>query len=314
MSFSSQVKEELEKHLNQGRHCQIAEMAAILHFSGQLTRGEKGQLQLQILTENVAVARKCFTILNKTFNIETAAQEQECFGGQKKSVYTIVLEKEEDIWALFRGIKLIDSKGVLHDLKDRANPLILKQSCCQRAFLRGAFLTIGSMSDPQKSYHLELVCTNLNQADQLQQLLEGFELDAKIVQRKKYFVVYLKEGSNIVDFLNICEAHVALMNLENLRILKEVRNSINRRVNCETANIAKTVNAAAKQLEDIRFIQEFAGFSKLPPALKQMAQVRLEYPEATLKELGQYLDPPVGKSGVNHRLRKLSEIADFYRG
>ena len=175
-------------------------------------------------------------------------------------------------------------------------------------------MTIGSMSDPSKSYHLELVCTNIYQARQLQELLQGFDLDAKIVQRKKYFVVYLKEGSNIVDFLNICEAHVALMNLENLRILKEVRNSINRRVNCETANIAKTVNAAARQLEDIRFLQEVTGFCELPPALRQMAEVRLEYPEATLKELGQYLDPPVGKSGVNHRLSKLSEIADFHSG
>ncbi len=314
MSFSSQVKEELGKHLNRGRHCQIAEMAAILHFLGQLTRGEKGQLQLRILTENVAVARKCFTILNKTFNIETSTQEENCFGSHKNAAYSIILEKEEDILTLFQGIKLIDSKGVLHELKDRANPLILKQSCCQRAFLRGAFLAIGSMSDPHKSYHLELVCPNSQQAKQLQELLQGFELDAKIVQRKKYFVVYLKEGSNIVDFLNIGEAHIALMDLENLRILKEVRNSINRRVNCETANIAKTVNAAAKQLEDIRFIQEFVGFSKLPSGLKQMAEVRLEYPEATLKELGQYLDPPVGKSGVNHRLRKLSEIADFHRG
>lgn len=314
MSFSSQVKEELEKHLSPSRHCQIAEMAAILHFSGRLVRGERGQLQLQILTENVSVVRKCFTILNKTFNIETSSQEKECFERRKNAVYSITLEKEEDILSLFQGVKLIDSKGVLHELKDKTNPLILKQSCCQRAFLRGAFLTIGSMSDPEKSYHLELVCGNKLQAMQLQELLWNFELDAKIVSRKKYSVVYLKEGANIVDFLNICEAHVSLMSLENLRILKEMRNSINRKVNCETANIAKTVNAAAKQLEDIGYIKEFVGLSKLPPALRQMAEVRLEYPEATLKELGQYLEPPVGKSGVNHRLRKLSEIADFYRG
>ncbi|MBQ9989851.1 MAG: DNA-binding protein WhiA [Lachnospiraceae bacterium] len=314
MSFSSQVKEELEKHISSGRHCQIAEMAAILHFSGKLVRSPKGELFLQILTENVSVARKCFTILDKSFNIETSSLEQECFENRKNAVYTITLKKEQDILSLFQGIKLIDSRGVLHELKDRVNPLILKQSCCQRAFLRGAFLTIGSMSDPEKSYHLELVCPNQNQARQLQELIRGFELDAKIVIRKKYFVVYLKEGSNIVDFLNICEAHVSLMNLENTRILKEMRNSVNRRVNCETANIAKTVNAATKQLEDILYIKEFVGLSRLPLNLKQMAEVRLEYPEATLKELGQYLEPPVGKSGVNHRLRKLSEIADFHRG
>lgn len=314
MSFSSQVKEELEKHLSSSRHCQIAELAAIVHFCGQLKRGKNGQIQLQISTENQSVLRKCFTILNKTFNIETSMLEKECFQCRKSAAFTIILEKEENILGIFQAIKLIDSKGVLHDLRDSVNPLILKQSCCQRAFLRGAFLCIGSMSDPQKSYHLEMVCCNMLQAEQIRELLQGFDLDAKIISRKKYFVVYLKEGSNIVDFLNICEGHVALMELENLRIVKEMRNSINRRVNCETANIAKTVNAATKQIEDIIFIRDFIGFDKVPKNLREMAQVRLEYPEATLKELGQYLDPPVGKSGVNHRLRKLSEIADLNRG
>lgn len=314
MSFSSKVKEELEKHISSSRHCQIAEMAAIIHYQGQLKRGDKGQLQLQITTENVLVLRKCFTILSKTFNIKTSEMEKESLHNSKTSVYTIVLEKEEDILGIFQAIKLIDSKGVLHDLRDTINPLILKQSCCQRAFLRGAFLCVGSMSNPGKSYHLEMVCNNKFQAEQIKDILLMFELDAKIILRKKYFVVYLKEGSNIVDFLNICEAHVALMELENLRIVKEMRNSINRRVNCETANIAKTVNAAAKQIEDILFIRDYMGFSKLPDSLREMAQVRLDYPEATLKELGQYLDPPVGKSGVNHRLRKLCEIADLNRG
>ena len=313
MSFSSKVKEELGKHNTGSRHCQIAEMAAIIHYQGQLKRGEKGQLQLQISTENEAVLRKSFTLLDKTFNIETSEKEQECLHNRKNSVYTIVLEREEEILTIFQAIKLIDSKGVLHDLRDTVNSLILKQSCCQRAFLRGAFLCIGSMSDPEKSYHLEMVCDNIFQAEQIKDILLMFELDAKIVTRKKHFVVYLKEGSNIVDFLNVCEAHVALMELENLRIVKEMRNSINRRVNCETANIAKTVSAATKQIEDIIFIRDFIGFSKLPDSLREMAQVRLDYPEAALKELGQYLDPPVGKSGVNHRLRKLCEIADANR-
>jgi len=310
MSFSSKVKEELEKHISSSRHCQIAELAAIIHYQGQLKRGDKGQLQLQISTENKTVLRKCFTLLSKTFNIKTSEMEQECLHNTKNSVYTIVLEQEEDILTLFQAIKLIDSNGVLHDLRDSVNTLILKQPCCQRAFLRGVFLCVGSMSDPEKSYHLEMVCNNKFQAEQIKDILLMFELDAKIVLRKKYFVVYLKESSNIVDFLNICEAHVALMELENLRIVKEMRNSINRRVNCETANIAKTVNAATKQIEDIIFIRDYIGFSKLPENLRQMAQVRLDYPEATLKELGQYLEPPVGKSGVNHRLRKLCEIAD----
>ena len=182
-------------------------------------------------------------------------------------------------------------------------------SCCRRAYLRGVFLCVGSMSDPSKGYHLEMVCENKEVADQIAQILTTFDIEAKTICRKKYFVVYIKEGSAIVEFLGICEAHVSLMEFENLRILKEMSNSINRKVNCETANIAKTVRAANRQVEDILLIQKVYGFSKLADSLRQMAEVRLEYPDATLQELGELLDPPVGKSGVNHRLRKLSEIA-----
>ena len=166
------------------------------------------------------------------------------------------------------------------------------------------------MSDPNKSYHFEIVCHTHEQAKQLQSVMQSFDTDAKIVERKGHHVVYLKEGSQIVDMLNVMEAYVALMNLENVRILKEVRNTINRKVNCETANINKTVNAAVKQVEDIELIRERIGLDNLPENLREMALLRLEYPEATLKELGNYLEPPVGKSGVNHRLRKLSAIAE----
>ena len=151
------------------------------------------------------------------------------------------------------------------------------------------------------------------QAEQLQEIIGQFDIEAKIVCRKKYFVVYVKEGAGIVELLNIMEAHVALMNLENLRILKEMRNSINRRVNCEAANIQKTVQASTRQVEDIIYLRDYYGFSRLPDNLREMAEVRLAYPEAALKELGEYLSPPVGKSGVNHRLRKLSELAEKLR-
>ena len=179
--------------------------------------------------------------------------------------------------------------------------------------MRGAFLASGSISDPQKSYHFEIVCQEQSQAQLLQELYHDFELDAKIVQRKKYHIVYLKEGAQIVDALNIMGAYVALMNLENVRILKEMRNSVNRKVNCETANISKTINAAVRQVEDIKLIRDQMGFEHLTPQLREMALLRLEYQDAPLKELGNYLDPPVGKSGVNHRLRKLNEIAEKIR-
>lgn len=183
-----------------------------------------------------------------------------------------------------------------------------------RAFLRDAFLETGSMSNPEKGYHLEFVCEEESQAKKLIETMRTFEIAAKTVQRKRYTVVYIKESEDIVRLLNVTGAHNALMNLENLRILKDMRNSINRRVNCETANISKTVSAANKQIEDILYIREHYGFDDLSENLREVAQIRLEYPDATLKELGEYLVPPVGKSGVNHRLRKLSELADSIRG
>lgn len=284
MSFSADVKEELTKRISSARHCQIAELAAILHCCGQYGETADGGLVLGLQTENEAVLQKCFTLLKKTYNIDTVVNLQ----GEKKRA---VLAK-------------------FGNLEDPVNPLLIKNVCCRRAFLRGAYLCIGSMSDPEKSYHLEFVCVHLPQAMQLQEVLRDFEIEAKIVRRKKYYVVYIKEGSGIVELLGVMEASVSLMNFENLRILKEMRNSINRRVNCEAANITKTVNASAKQIEDIKIICETCGLSQLPDNLREMAEIRLEYPDATLKELGGYLSPPVGKSGVNHRLRKISEIAE----
>ena len=176
--------------------------------------------------------------------------------------------------------------------------------------MRGAFLCTGSMSDPQKSYHFELVFAHRRQAEQLRSLLRSFDVEAGIVARKNASVLYVKEGAQISDLLNVMEAHVALMELENVRILKEMRNSINRQVNCETANINKTVAAAARQIEDIKLIRDTIGFDELKDELKEMAELRLNYPESSLKELGTLLAVPIGRSGVNHRLAKLCEIAE----
>ncbi len=313
MSFSGEVKEELAKQVSTARHCQIAELAAIIYFCGRLEQKNGKISGLRILTENASVARKYFTLLKKTFNIETMVTERKTGNTEQGGTFDISIDDLSHVLKICHAIKLLDGSGIPGDVRSPLNLLVIKNTCCKRAFLRGAFLSIGSMSDPEKSYHLEMVCTNEEQAVQLKELLIGFELDAKIVQRKKYFVVYLKEGANLVDFLNIIEAHISLMNLENMRILKEMRNSINRRVNCEAANISKTVTASSKQIEDIELLRDSCGFESLPDTLKEMAEIRLQYPDATLKELGQYLDPIVGKSGVNHRLRKLSEVADHIR-
>ena len=287
MSFSGKVKEELMEHVSVARHCQLAELAAVFTFCGVYGRQKDGYYTIGFQTENEALIRKGFTLLKKTFNIDSGT----CIS--------------EELW------QCLDEKFGLAEGK--VNRVLLKSSCCQRAFLRGAFLSTGSMSDPHKGYHLEFVCPDEEKAELIRELIKGFGLNARTILRKKYYVVYLKEGEQIVDLLNIMEAHVSLMDLENLRIVKEMRNSINRRVNCEAANITRTVNAAARQIEDIELLRDHYGFKKLPDALRQMAQVRLEYPDSPLKELGELLDPPVGKSGVNHRLRKLSELADRIR-
>ena len=310
MSFSGNVKDELAGHLSAARHCHIAELAAILQFCGKIVRKQTGETVLCIETENECVIKKCFTLLKKTFNIETSVWKNDEKNAGHLEHSTIEIEESEVVWNIFQALKMVGENGVFYGFEEPVNPVLIKNACCRRAYLRGAYLCVGSMSDPAKGYHLELVTGNERKAFQIQTMIREFELDAKMIRRKKYFVVYLKEGSNIVDFLNICEAHVSLMQFENERIVKEMRNSINRRVNCETANISKTVNAATKQIADIEKIRDRYGFANLPENLREMAEVRMEHPDTSLKELGQYLDPPVGKSGVNHRLRKLSEIAE----
>lgn len=313
MSFSSEVKDELSRQISTSRHCQIAELAAIISMCGRISISSTDQYALRVQTENPAVARKYFTLLQKTFNINTEVQARRYAGHRKTGIYTIGIKDHADSVRVLQAAKLLNHCMEVEENLSLTDNLVIQRSCCKRAFIRGAFLATGSISDPQKFYHFEIVCTTMQKAQQLQAMINSFEMDAKIVQRKKYYVVYLKEGAQIVDILNVMEAHTALMNLENVRILKEMRNTVNRKVNCETANIHKTVNAAVKQIEDIQYLQSALGLERLSEGLEEIARVRLEHPEATLKELGTLLTPQVGKSGVNHRLRKLSTLAEELR-
>ena len=276
MSFAGTVKEELFRHLGNSRHCQIAELAALISFSGTSAERIMEKEGITGDPENDLTARKCFTLLEKTFNI----------------------------------VKRMDEEQGRMLNQALSSPVLLQRSCCRRAYLRGAFLAAGSVSDPNKSYHFEIVCLNEDQVNTLIEILKSFDITAKDIIRKNHPVVYIKEGSLIVEALNVMEAHVALMEYENSRILKDVRNSLNRRVNCETANIGKTVTAAIKQAEDIRAVMGMPEYRNLPYGIKQIADLRLQYPDASLKELGEMCDPPIGKSGVNHRLRKLSMMAE----
>ena len=313
MSFSSNVKSELAHCFGKARHCKIAEVAAMLNMCGHISKnGEIFCIKIQ--TENVTVARKYFTLVKKTFNIECEIVVRRNSQLKKNRVYVLTINNKDEI-----AKKVLLATGILEEttkgqsIVNAVNSLLVSGECCKRSYIRGAFLASGSISNPEKTYHMEFVCSDDNYSLDLRNVINSFGMEAKIVKRKEHYVVYLKEGEQIVDLLNIMGAHVALMEMENVRILKDMRNNVNRKVNCETANLNKTITASVKQVEDIIFIKNNRGLGYLPNQLEEMAAIRIEYPEASLKELGQMLEPPVGKSGVNHRLRKISEMAEFLR-
>lgn len=313
LSFSSQVKNELARQIENSRHCRIAEIAALINMCGEILIHEEQKISIKFQTENAAVARKYFTLLKKTFNINTEVLIRKNTQLKKNQTYFLFVTNTE------QSLKLLKATGLITEQEGRLvrrrgiYPLIIQSTCCKRAYIRGSFLGAGSLSDPEKAYHLEFVNQDYVHSQELKKLINLFQMDSKIVERKKHYIVYLKEGSQIVDLLNIMGAHLALMDLENVRIIKEMRNNVNRIVNCETANLNKTVSAAVKHLEDIEYIEQHMGLGSLPQSLEEVARLRVQYAEASLKELGAMLNPPVGKSGVNHRLRKISIIADRLR-
>ncbi len=313
MSFSSKVKEELSKACSPSRHCCIAEISAIISMCGRIVFDENDCVTIKIHTENVTVARKYFTLLKKTYNINTDILIRRNSNLNKNRMY--ILSVNDDVIArkILMACRLMNPYGVIEEDFSLTDGLIIQRECCKRAFIRGAFLAAGSVSDPVKAYHYEIVCQSDARARQLQRIMQTFDINAKVIRRKKYYVVYVKEGSQVVDLLNIMGAYNALMDMENVRIVKEMRNKVNRKVNCETANINKTVSAAVKQIEDIKYIKASSAFDELPEGLREIAELRVEYPEASLAELGQMLASPVGKSGVNHRLKKINLFAENLR-
>ncbi|WP_028235626.1 DNA-binding protein WhiA [Pseudobutyrivibrio sp. MD2005] len=281
MSFSKNVKEELFSLIPKSRHCMVAELAGIFLM--------QGLDEFKTISDD-ALSRKVFTLLDKTLNIG-------------KGVTLLSVEDYKDIRQM---LKLSEGDTQIDDI-------VLQQTCCKRSFIRGVFLAAGSLSDPNKGYHFEIVCATKEQGTQVAKVMNTFDVGAKMVTRNGKYVVYLKEGAQIVEILRVMEAAHSVMELENIRVVKEVRGTINRKVNCETANISKTVNTAVRQIEDIKLIDEKLGLDNLPAQLQDIAQVRLDYPDLPLGSLGQYLDPPLGKSGVNHRLKKLAKIAEELR-
>ncbi|MBM7614211.1 DNA-binding protein WhiA [Alkaliphilus hydrothermalis] len=309
MSFSSKTKGELARLFTEEQCCQLAELAALVRMSGTLQLAGLNRLNLNIITENPSIARKLFKLIKDLFNIHTEVMVRKNSRLKKNNHYLIVITHQMGSDLILEKVGILRKEADSFDITYEIPENIVEKQCCKRAYLRGAFLGGGSVSDPEKTYHLEFVTNSSEHSEVVKNLVNEFNLNAKVIQRKGSFVIYLKEGDQVVDLLNIIGAHSALLDLENIRIMKQMRNDINRIVNCETANLSKTVNASMRQIENIEFIKETVGLNKLPENLREIAEIRINHQEASLKELGQMLTPPIGKSGVNHRLRKIEEYA-----
>ncbi|HBN85022.1 MAG TPA: DNA-binding protein WhiA [Clostridiales bacterium] len=290
-SFSSVVKSELS-NIEPGRSCCV-----LAEVAGSVCTNARAQPDgsMIFVTENSAVARRLFKLLKELYTEIIQVSYMSSFKFKKHTNYTLTVPVE-----------------AVSVLKNDMKQLTINQDqlCCARAYLRGVFSAVGSVSDPQKSYHLELAVRNIEVIEPIIQCFNLFALNPHVIQRKNNHVIYIKEADQIVDFLNIVQAHKALLKYEDVRVLKSVRNDVNRLVNCETANLDKTVDAAVRQIEYIKQLQQNGVLYTLPEPLQQIARLRLENPDASLKELGEMANPPVGKSGVNHRLKKLEQIAE----
>lgn len=308
MSFSSNVKRELLHRFGEESSSNMAELTAIINLCGQIEKKDDW-FCIKIHTENVTVARKFFTLMKKNFNIECSITVGRNNQLKKNRVYFLSVDSitQKDAAERIRNMCFIKPDG---GYGIYINEDIFKNVCSMRAYLRGAFLAAGSLSEPEKTYHLEIVGTDYDYCVQLKAMLAEFGINAGYILRKEHHVVYVKEGEKIADLLNVIGAHISLMEFENIRIYKDMRNNVNRRVNCETANLSKTIAASVKQIDDINFIKNRFGLDYLDKPLKEAAEVRIQYPDLSLKELGLKLDPPVGKSGMNHRLHRISEIAE----
>ena len=313
MTFAAKVREELSRQTARTKHCRTAELAALLFFGGTLQIDEADRMTLLFRAEQPA-ARETFLRLVKSLCQITPEMPASDGGEQGNGASSVIrLTDQDDVQKILAASGIADAHGNLLEEKPLTGLQILRRDCCRRAFLRGAFLVSGTVSDPNRSYHLEFLCNSEEQREQLRDLLDAAGIRAGTARRGRKELVYIKDGSRIADLLGIMEAPVSLLEFENARIMREVRGNINRKVNCETSNIRKTADAAAAQIEDVRLIEKEIGFAELPKALDETARIRLQYPTATLQELGEMMEPPVGKSGINHRMRKLHQIAEKLR-
>ncbi|WP_022791427.1 DNA-binding protein WhiA [Weissella halotolerans] len=308
MSFASDVKKELTTLEITNPDNARAELAALLRMNGSLGLAPQG-FTLNVQTENAATARRILNLLQQFYQLPAEISVRRQMKLQKHNLYVVRIL--QDVRQLLDDLHIIEHGEMVPTLPEDW----LADEGMARSYLRGAFLAAGSVNNPETSrYHLEIYSLYEEQAQQIERLMNRFDLKAKTVERRAGYIVYLKEGEKIADMLNLMGATTAMLKLEDVRIMRDMRNSVNRLVNAENANIDKTVTASQKQIDDIHFLDEELGLHRLPEKLREIAQVRLQHREAPLSELGQYVPSgPISKSGVNHRLRKLTKLADEIR-
>ncbi|BBH23133.1 putative sporulation transcription regulator WhiA [Paenibacillus baekrokdamisoli] len=307
MSFAGQTKKELTL-IEADVCCEKAELSALIRMNGSVSVSSR-KIILDISTENAAIARRIYTLLKKQFDVHTELLVRKKMRLKKNNVYIVrIPAKVQEILSELRIVSegFMFNQGIDKDM--------IRKPCCKRSYLRGAFLAGGSVNNPEgSSYHLEISTMYEEHCKSLVDLANRFDLNARCIERKKGFIFYMKEGEKIIELLSIIGAHQALFKFEDVRIMRDMRNSVNRIVNCETANLNKTIGAAVRQIDNIKLLQREVGLETLPDRLREVAEVRLLNPDLNLTEVGEMLKGKVSKSGVNHRLRKIDQLAEKLR-
>jgi DNA-binding protein WhiA len=305
MSFSSDVKNEVARLEGEDQETECAELFGLLRISGSVSLSGQ-RVGLHFATENAALARRVLRLLKDNFAVQTEVIVTRSTRLKKNNRYQVHVVPSEEARAALSKLHILSPIAA-------AGAELLKKNASRRSFLRGVFLAGGSVSKPISDYHLEIVSDNLDMSRYICKIMKGFDLPARIVDRKKNFIVYLKEGNAIATFLSLIGAHGSYLEFENVRVLKDMRNQVNRVVNCETANLNKTVQAAVRQIAAIRIIEQKKGLESLPEALQEAARLRLNHQELSVGELAALTEDHIGKSGLNHRLKKIEELAGKLR-
>ena len=306
MSFTAEVKDELSRVEPKKGCCQKSELAALVRIEGTLHITGSERFRLEIATETAPVARKAIKLLHGLYDLKTELTVRRSVL-HKTNNYLITVPSQPKLQHALSELGILDeSMGLTYGVL----PRVVRRDCCAIAFLRGAFLGGGFVADPHGDFHFELTAETEELALDLVALMERFDIHPKVTQRRGLYAVYLKGAEPIVTFLALVGAHGALLRTEDVRIVKSVRNDVNRLVNAETANLVKTADAAAAQSEAIGLLADTQGLDSLPPALKELAELRLEHPDVSLRELGELAEPPLSKSAVYHRVRRLEEFAE----